>query len=748
MHDKEPALSGLPEYADLDRRLNEERRQLEHARSNYEAILRSRFHALRMMWFSLKLLAGKSSPKDRYAAWSNGLHVHVPPPFRKTSLKRAPLGGGEAELIEAWNARRQKLDPSAAPLTSVIIPVFNHREVTVRCLESIASTWLDGQPVQIIVVDDGSGDDTAAVVTRLEGVDYLRGGTNEGFVHACNRGAALARGKYICFLNNDTVVRDGWLDELIRTVERDETIGIVGSKLVYPDGNLQEAGAIVWRDGSGWNVGRLKDPDDPRYNFVRDVNYVSGAAMLVRADLFKRAGGFSTLFAPAYYEDVDLCFQVQEMGYRVVYQPRSVVIHYESVTSGNDVGGIKRFQEVNRPKFREKWAERLALHPENDRSNVPAATLQNRAAPTILVIDTYVPMYDREAGSQRLFHIVKMLRAGGYNVIFLPDNYAAVQPYTGELQQMGVEVLYHVAGGPSAKESLERVLLVVDIAWISRPELYQKYSPLVRRENAIRIIFDTVDLHYIRKEREAAVLGTDEAEWREWRDIEAAAAATADATVVVTAEEKEALEALGASNIFVVPTIHEPSAMQGRRFENTSGVLFVGNYNHPPNLDAAVWLCNAVMPLVWKRLPNVLVTVAGSNPSNALRELQSQRVKVTGYIPDLLPYFRKNRIFVAPLRFGAGMKGKIGQALEFAQAIVTTPVGAEGFALKHGENAIIVQAEAAEFARAIISIYEDAAQWKRLTDASAGALDSLTPAAVRPQLESVLAARFSVAATP
>ena len=201
----------------------------------------------------------------------------------------------------------------------------------------------------------------------------------------------------------------------------------------------------------GWNVGRNDSPDDPRYGFLRDADYVSGAALLIRRELFERAGGFSETFAPAYYEDVDLCFSVRALGYRVVYQPRSVVVHYDGVTAGDERSGVKRFQEINRPKFREKWAAELEYHLENDSSNVATASRRRRAR-TILVVDSYVPLYDREAGSQRIYHIVSMLAAAGCNVIFLPDNYAPMEPYTSELQQMGVEVLHHVEGGRTLHE--------------------------------------------------------------------------------------------------------------------------------------------------------------------------------------------------------------------------------------------------------------------------------------------------------
>lgn len=719
-------------------RLREERERLASVRVDYERVTQSRFHAMRMLWFSLKHLLGMASPSDVYAAWSAGMAPSITGGPGSSRGNGAVLRDSEKILMDAWNQRFAAHSTLGPPSVSVVIPVFNHRDVTVRCLRSIAESWFESLDVQFIVVDDGSSDGTSDVITSLAGVDYLRSGQNDGFIRACNRGAAIARGKYVCFLNNDTVVRGGWLEHLVLTAEGDPTIGIVGSKLLYPDGRLQEAGGILWRDATGRNVGRFENPEDPRYNFLRDVDYVSGAALLVRRRLFESLGGFSEHYLPAYYEDADLCFGARSLGYRVVYQPRSVVVHYESVTSGDERTGTKRFQETNRPKFRKKWAIQLDGRPENDPANVPAAWRRGAPGKTILIVDSYVPLYDHEAGSQRMLHIVKMLRHANYRIVFLPDNYAPLQPYTGELQQMGVDVLHHVEGGKTLYEALDAVLPLLDAAWISRPDLYHKFAPIVKRNPAVRIIYDTVDLGHVRKRRESELRGESEAAWRELLRMELEAAKSADATVVVTPDERRVLEDLGVRNVFVIPTIHEIVLAEQRRFEDTSGLLFIGNYNHPPNIDAVRWLCEAVMPIVWKSLPDLSVVLVGSNPSQEVFGLKSDRVRVTGYVRDVSMYFRSSRIFVAPLRFGAGMKGKIGHALAYALPVVTTPVGAEGLGLRDGENAVIAPADPAAFAAAIVALYGDANRWQRIADASSETLQPFTPEEVGPHLEALI----------
>ncbi len=722
--------------AELAARLSDERQRLDDLRSDYEFIMRSRFHALRVLWFSLKQVLGIASPDDVFATWSPGMEQR--PTAGGAASGGAALRYAETLLVDGWNERVAARSMADPPTVSIVIPVYNHRDVTVRCLQSIAESWFETLNVQFVVVDDGSFDGTSDVVTSLAGVDYVRSGKNEGFVRACNRGAAIARGKYVCFLNNDTTVRDGWLEHLVNTAEADPKVGVVGSKLIYPDGRLQEAGNILWRDATGWNVGHSENPDDPRYNFLRDADYVSGAALLIRRELFERLGGFSEAYRPAYYEDADLCLGVRSLGYRVVYQPRSEIVHYEGLTSGDERSGVKRFQEINRPKFRAKWAAVLGTHFENNHANVVPAWRRGSPGKTILIVDSYVPLYDHEAGSQRMLHVVKMLRDAGYSVVFLPDNYAPLQPYTHELQQLGVEVLHHIDGGKTLQEALADVLPLVDIAWISRPDLFQKYAPLVRAAPRVRIIYDTVDLGHVRRRRQAELLGEDDAGWREMLNVESDCVRNADVTVVVTADEKRVLEDLGFGNVFVIPTIHDVIAREERRFADTSGLLFIANYNHPPNVDAVAWLCEAVMPIVWQRLPDVTLTLVGSNPSQAVLALKSERVRVTGYVRDVSPHFLRSRVFVAPLRFGAGMKGKIGHALSYALPVVTTPVGAEGLGLRHGENAVLAEADPERFAEAIVSLYGDEERWKRISAAAAATLQPFSSEAVAVQLRSLL----------
>lgn len=607
------------------------------------------------------------------------------------------------------------LATSSEPQVSVIIPIYGKCNYTIRCLTSIAIN-LPIIPFEIIVVDDCSPDNSAETLQHVKGIRLIKNSENQGFIRSCNIGAVEAKGEYLYFLNNDTEVAPGWLDELIRTFHEFPGTGLAGSKLVYPDGTLQEAGGIIWQDGSAWNFGRNQHQLLPIYNYAREVDYCSGASIMVPKVLFEELGGFDERYLPAYCEDSDLALKIRDRGRRVIYQPLSVVVHYEGITCGTDITqGTKTYQVENSKKLFDRWKNRLQHHQEPGTDICDAK--DRMAKRRVLVLDHCTPTPNRDAGSVTVFNLMLLLREMGFQVTFIPaDNFLYMPDYTPTLQRVGIEVLY-APYCTSVEEHLTKSGGRYNLAFLFRPGVVERHLTAIRKHSPkAKVIFHTVDLHYLRISREASLHG-DTAKQKaadEMKQRELAAIRAADLSIVHSTVELELLRPeMPNELIHVFPLIMDIRGTD-KTFKDRRDVVFVGGYQHPPNIDAVQYFVSDIMPILRRCLPGVHFYAVGSKPPAEIQALAGEDVIVTGFVEDLASLLDQMRVSVAPLRYGAGIKGKIGSAMVVGLPTIATSLAAEGMSLINEEN-IIVADGAEAFADAVARVYEDESLWNHLS---------------------------------
>lgn len=617
---------------------------------------------------------------------------------------------GEKRERGIVNLRHLEFQNPDEPLVSIIIPVYNQFAFTYNCLCSILQNT-QGISYEVIVADDCSNDMTVNLSEIVSGIHVIRNKKNLRFLKNCNNAAAQARGKYILFLNNDTYVRPNWLRELLLIAENNKEVGLVGPKLIYPDGRLQEAGGIVWSDASAWNLGYGQGNGAPIYNYAKETDYISGAAIMIRRALWEEIGGFDKRFAPAYYEDTDLAFEVRKHGYKVIYNPFSCVVHFEGISNGKDIHtGLKAYQAANKEKFYKKWKKLLEKEHFENGENLFLAKDRSRFKKHILVVDHYIPQYDHDAGGRCTYMYLKAFITMGMQVTFIGDNFAYTMPYAQEILRMGVEILYGSYNKLHIEEWLEKNLKYFDYVYLQRPHISIKYIDIVKKYGDAKVFYFAHDLHHVRLERQYQLTGDREAlrESLKWEEIEKELFEKADiGHVVGDFEQKHMQDILPRKPIRNIPLyIYEslPSHVS-KPFNERKDILYVGGFGHPPNIDAVIWFAKEIFPHILKRLPDIKWYIVGNKPTGEVKALACENIIVKGFASDteLERLYQECRLAVVPLRVGAGVKGKIIEAAYYQIPVVTTDIGAEG--ISRDENALVVENDAQRMAERICELY-------------------------------------------
>jgi GT2 family glycosyltransferase len=600
---------------------------------------------------------------------------------------------------------------------SILIVCYRHVDLLADCLESLRRTVSDTVASETIVLFNGTAEaDRARVRDALESARVITSPINLGFGGGNNRAAVHATGEYLVMLNDDTEVRPGWLESLVETADRHPDAGAVGSRILHPDGSLQEAGSVIWSDASTLGVGRGLPEGSSRYSYMREVDYCSACSLLVRRTTFERLGGFDERYFPGYNEDADLCLAIRRLGQRVLYQPRSVVVHRESQTGGE----LKEFLILrSRELLREKWAPELARQPEPkpwDRVAVELAVHRARRSPRrVLILDDRLPDPSVGSGYGRMLDLVRELAGASCAVSFHPTGTADGD--RRELQDLGVEVIEE-----DLVSHLASPARLYDVVIVSRPHNFTCSIRALRRyEPQAVVIYDAEALFHRRLERQAEVLresdsGADQMllEADRMRQLEERIVRSVDRVVSVSEVEAGFLRSVRDGCPVDVLAPLEPEVQLTRsRFSDRRGMLLVAGWLAPypsPNSDGLQWFAEYVLPAVKRRVPWAYLSVTGAEPDQQLLDMEGPSVHFVGHVEDLGTVYDRAKVVIVPMRFGAGVKRKVTEALQHGVPVVTTTVGAEGI-VGAGGPALAVCDEPSEFADRVVTLLEDRRAW-------------------------------------
>lgn len=578
--------------------------------------------------------------------------------------------------LKNWESIQSNL-----PEVTLIISNFRNKQNLFTCLDSI-SKHDTKIPKEVILVND-----TEESIS-LQGLKIINT-DKTNLVKNVNHAIQEAKGKFIYFIDANTQVHEGFLSNLISVFETKKNSVAVESKLVSKNQMIL-------------NFNPQKALDQPEYNYLQKILITKGQSVLI-----KKENALQSLFLDDSYKSVefalkDFCLQQEkkQIGY-TYYQPYSEISLLENENS------ISKEDEI---LFKEKWGGYIPNNPYKKSS--------------ILFLEENMPKPDQDSGSRRFFEIVKILIEKKHHLILAVKHYneETDREYVDFFRKYGVEVCVDFVNAKNKIEKVNQQVLEsikrVDIIWIFRPLGFDYWYSLIKNNiQNKKLVYDMVDLHYLRMERENAYIDITENRKKEtafFKEKEYFGMSTADAVVSISDEEKKIVSEQGITNekIFSVSNIHTSVDFLPLPFNKRDGLLFIGGYRHIPNIDAVKFLFEDIMPKVWEKEPTIKVYILGPDfPEDMKKQYHSERFQILGYQESVDYWFENSRVFVAPLRYGAGVKGKIGQALEFKLPVVTTEIGAEGMGLEDEVTSLISDQNPSNFAAQILKLYHEEILW-------------------------------------
>ncbi len=633
-----------------------------------------------------------------YQVWQNArAGVHQPSSFMSLPVDILSLDPDEVIYFPQYQH----------PDISVVVPLFHRANILLQCLKSLCHTCT-GYTYEVLLVDSLPELESRMLLARIKGLRVVPVGQGKSMAEMWNFGADMAIGKYIVFLAGGLLPLPGWLDEMGRTFRDQSEVGLVGSQVILPGGIIWEGGGMIGEAGDPCRLGCGANSFQPEFSYLREVDFCSAISFMVPREFFVQVGRITDSVCDDFVQvGARLSVALRLTGRKVFNNPLSKAV-------------ILSKPEENAWMYLKGEG---AVLENFDRMNIRSGCSGDKIFDTagkILVIDFRTPTPDQDSGSQDIVSYFNIFRSLGFEITFIPAaDLQFVEKYTPDLQRMGVRCLYSpfVRGVngylKSHGQEYDLVVLYKVHCAAYRIDTVRRYC------SKAKIIFVTVDLHFVREQRQAVIETSHELlkNANETKNHELSVIRKADCTIVLSSEERELLlkePNVSDEKIAVIPLIREIPG-RGNSFFARKDILFVGGFEHRPNVDAMLSFVCDIWPLVKKYLPELVFYIVGSKPPKEILNLAGDDVIVTGYVSDISPYFHGCRLSVAPLRYGAGLKGKVATSLSYGLPCVASSVAVEGSGLEPGED-ILVADKPEAFAMAVERLYRNEVLWNTLSD--------------------------------
>lgn len=681
--------------------------------------------------------------------------AHIP----EGNVAREALAGADAKLamraalkvrLDAFLTASGKLrfKRNSSPDVSILLIFYNSAELSYACLSSIAEVLNESTvSAEVLILDNGSSDATPQLLDRIEGATIIRSRENLHFLKGVNRVAKEARGKYLLFLNNDALLLPGSLEAAVSLCDADDSIGAVGGRIILPDGTLQEAGSVVWRNGACTGYGRGAVPDAPEFMFRRDVDYCSGAFLLTPRATFEALDAFDERYAPAYYEETDYCLRLWESGRRVVFDPAVVILHFEFGSSSNSEQALQ-LQQRNHAIFRQRHQDWLSKQHEVALEKILWARGARVEKNRVLYIEDRVPHENLGSGYPRSRELLCALERAGAELTLFPmfpheETWAGIR----HTVPASVEVMRGYSAQHLASFLKERAGYY-DAIFVCRPHNMEAFLNATNGANAkwtggAMIVYDAESLFASRVLIERRMMGeavsSDQAQ--KLINDEISLTKSAKAVIAVSAAEKRQFEKQGVERIYVMGHSVEPVPTP-RAFFERADFLFVGGIHEDksPNADSLRWFVGEVWPHVLEKLGSQLkLHIVGYNRASTVLALKSSTVHLVGKVDDLAPWYDRARIVIAPTRIAAGIPSKGHMAAAHGVPMVTTRLIADQLGWESGE-ALLAEDDPLAFADACVRLYTDQTLWESVrTNALARVASDCSPQRFEETVRALLA---------